>query len=633
MAYGFTGTPGSASQVGVDSFVATFPTEVADAEECFRWRIEPVGLGASVAAVHVQRNSSGVYAVDTHPPMSPGVSYYADVLGDDLVSYAEVGPWAVPSSMVDELPGPPKYRHIARLVNAFALEMSKRTGRWETSLAGPVDSTSKMAYVLSTHRFRKDGGQFFVDGRICTYESANDGAFYGISFDPPLAEIIPAGTVVRRRDTAQPSAEDEPEGMVGALWDTAASTMVHLASGDRLDRLCALYGLPRPYGMPRSSWRYGAWAVALGPKGYPGGVFSFIEGVLGFLSRSIRMSFDPDDIGSAHLPDGDGSNALVRKLVRTSYGLLRIESCSANEAVFTSVGVMGPAGWDRPGSWAGESETRTETCKILPFYIKERNPGPISSEPADVMNGYASFDENGVVQHYFRSDTPDLMDVWHQPGLNRTVELCLWSDAFSPSPPTYMQQTELSLYRDGAGGTGGLWSGSPSAGQCIYFGMPGPFGGVEFKITEPTTLSGTVTWEYWPGRAPWTWVPLMVDDGTEGLTVDGVVSWDAPSQYDWGTGSVGGSDQLRLVRARISSPPTGGGGAVEYVMPVRLGQEPLGGILMENASTPAGDRSPIYLSGSGSRSDIKAALKMVLAAGVFPRVVTVDPPSQDPLPD
>lgn len=93
-----------------------------------------------------------------------------------------------------------------------------------------------------------------------------------------------------------------------------------------------------------------------------------------------------------------------------------------------------------------------------------------------------------------------------------------------------------------------------AAGDEMRVGLFAPFRALHLRLFAPGA-GGTAAWEYWTGSV---WSPLLgVQDGTAGLTADGLVRWTVPP--DWPKASLDSSEPLHWIRFRAvtawSSPP------------------------------------------------------------------------------
>lgn len=594
------------------------------------WDVRPTsGIGARVSVLEaVFLGGSYVYAASLHPPPSPGVNYTVTLYDDDG-AVVESASAVVGSGLIDHLPDPPTYAKIAGLNNSFGRELSRLTGRVATSIYKEYSGSDSILFVRSTYSY-PPSGEIHLDGRVGSYTDKTDGAFLGVVFDPPIGGVLPPGTPVFRADRAYtPDAERSNPRYLGQLQSTVNQTLVHKASGNELDQLSIMYGIRRPPSVPRDSWREALHAVALGPRGLPGGTLGFVEGVLKHFETAVDIVFDPGDLGTVALPNADGSASWVRRLVRTPYGLFRVIAADANSLTFCPVAAAGASGWESTGKWADLEAATTKSCSVLPFYLRERTPGQFLTEGPDLP---AWLNPIAQVSHV-DPNRAEYTDAYHQPGRNRYVEVCVWSDVVTGAPPTYLQMDEPDFYRDANGESTGIWPASPSVGDHLLVGSRGEFSGLDFTFDTPSDLVGTIVWEYFNNSG---WSTLTVTDGTNGFTEDGAVTWEAPA--DWRPIHYAGaySELLYCVRVRISAYTSDGGGEVLSttlpgpILIRRPSGQPLGGALL--GDEPAGGNQstgpfPIYLTGPTALEEVSRQLKALLAAGIFCEFVVVDPPA------
>ena len=101
-----------------------------------------------------------------------------------------------------------------------------------------------------------------------------------------------------------------------------------------------------------------------------------------------------------------------------------------------------------------------------------------------------------------------------------------------------------------AGGTAFTLFPTPGTSDRTYIGHSVRF--TQVIVDVQTASSGqTLVWEYWNGTA---WSTLTVTDGTSGFTVDGTVTWTAPT--NWATTAVN-SSTLYWIRVRFTGSAPG----------------------------------------------------------------------------
>lgn len=590
-----------------------------------RWTVAPDGgaVGAVVSVVKTTPTGGSFdYVCELHPAPSPGVSYRVTLVdqdGAELFSGTET-----PSpSLIDVLPDPPEYTNFTGYNDAIGQALSSLSGRVATSVYRTMDATSSVLFLRSTYGFPPDGGEIWVSGRRGSYASKTDGGLYGVVFDPPLGEsIVEGGEVLRYDPSTRPDAElgPHPED-VGLLWNRLNQTLVDRASGDDLDALSVLYGMTRPSIVPRACWREAMASVAIGPRGLPGGTFSFIREALRYLDTEVEVTFDASDLAGATLPDADGSASWSRRIIDTPYGVLRIVGANSGALSFCPVAAGGASGWEAPGGWDGVASAQTVSCRILPFYLRERVPGRAGDTRSAHDAAWLP-----AISPVFDHEVAEFIDAYHQPGRDRTVEVMIWSDAIAGVPPTYLQHSDLAIFQGLDGGSTGIWPAAPVGGEVIFFGGGDPFAGVDVVISDASWVEGTLSWKYWDGAS---WSALSgVSDGTSGFSSDGEISWDIPA--DWAASYLTGVRSY-LVKVTLETYVSGGGGEVDTVVPIRIPGEPIGGVLLsspDEAGNQEDGPMPVYLSGGQVLYGMGRELQLLLAAQCFCEFLLEDPPSQ-----
>ncbi len=89
--------------------------------------------------------------------------------------------------------------------------------------------------------------------------------------------------------------------------------------------------------------------------------------------------------------------------------------------------------------------------------------------------------------------------------------------------------------------------------DAVYIGQPMPFDYLRAQLSVGG-IGGAVTWEYWNGTV---WVSFAPQSGAYNFAKSGSVQlWPnvATAPVDWQAASVGGSDFLYYVRARVTTP-------------------------------------------------------------------------------
>lgn len=202
---------------------------------------------------------------------------------------------------------------------------------------------------------------------------------------------------------------------ISTLEQARRDTLITHAEGVEFDKVATAFRVPRPDGIPISHWREALHAVALGPRGYPAGTFSFVRGMFRQLDAVFTVDVDPGLPWRLYAVDGVGT--FEQKHVR--------RWCIVDESEVYRI--EGPADVDATGAgewleltqigtsyWSGDALSPGQhSVAILAWYIEEPTPGPyLLPNP-----GWTTFDG--------------------EPALVRIV---VWDEVESAPPPTYLQE-------------------------------------------------------------------------------------------------------------------------------------------------------------------------------------------------
>jgi len=408
-------------------------------------------------------------------------------------------------------------------------------------------------------------------------------------------------------------------------------TVLTRASGNQLRRLAKLWGVPMPGGWDEDSWREGTNAVGMGPRGTPGSTFAFLEGIFQYAEQVYEVTVDPANpqrltaTAGAGTFDDDHVGRFVRIVgggVTGLYWTVSPADVVADGGAKVELAKIGTSYWDG-ADWGALAAAVTLNATFLTFRLAEATPGP---------------------------ETPATL------GAAAVLEVSL-VEGTSLVPPTYMQpdagwllyDAEVAAFTVGeivtgaaSGATGivrrAVDNGATGALElALIVGGPGPFQDNE-QITGSlggdAVVNGTIA-------------DLLVAYDNEvgggfsvGATVAGTAAVDpmvatvSGLQDDGVTGTlamqyVSGQPVLDNEDMEIAAVVRGTANGDSLAVERPVG-EPIGGQLLENefvvgdplgALPLSGQRHPLYLPGSGAAPEAQAALKGLLPAGFFAKII------------
>ena len=246
-------------------------------------------------------------------------------------------------------------------------------------------------------------------------------------------------------------------GLSSQLDQAQRDTIVAHAEGVALRRLARFYGAPMPDTWNEAAWRKGLRAIAVGPRGFPGGTFGFVEGILSFAETTYPITRTPLTPRRITAVGGVGTWTAehLDRWWRIG-GVLYMSQGPSDPSLVDYLDLVPvTTAYTVGADWTTLAAPDAVNAVLLPFILQEPTPGPGTPQSA---------------------------------GKRCTVKVIVWLDDWTGVPPTYLQ------------GAGGLARpvGEPFGGEVqselgwggptpadLPEGVPTGSGDAAFEVGDP----------------------------------------------------------------------------------------------------------------------------------------------------
>jgi hypothetical protein len=315
-------------------------------------------------------------------------------------------------------PDPAPFGPSRALLLAWGEGLAQLSGRVVSLLSAPWEPLEDVP--LESPLLFPSQGVAFVGEVRCEYDQGPDAA------SPPwlLEQTYPAQVDGVQRPEKSTVVLDVGTLTTEAAWSSWSllplsqaeralrDTLLTFAQSGALERLSALYAIPKPAQVSDTAWRLALRAAALGSRGTAANVHDFLEGYFSDAAQSFGVTLNPaspQTLTWASGGAGSFSPSLVGRFVRVEFVPAsastplpgqRWETVSALFYVVSAAAGLTPATvelcplragiWEAcnfaAGAWAVHPDHTAATASFLAFSWREPTPGWMGEGSARVLD-------------------------------------------------------------------------------------------------------------------------------------------------------------------------------------------------------------------------------------------------------